>query len=45
MDLSVYLYIAIGVVLVGVLIYRIVTREKRRRKKYHTVGKLGTNSK
>ena len=36
MDLSVYLYIAIGVVLVGVLIYRIVTREKRRRKKYLT---------
>ena len=32
--MEIWIYIAIAVVLVAVLIYRIVTREKRRRKKY-----------
>lgn len=36
MDGNTYLYIAIGVVLVLVVIYRIATREERRRKKYLT---------
>ncbi len=34
MDSNMYLYIAIGVILLAVLIYRIVTKEQRRRKKY-----------